>query len=652
VGDSGYYGGGTGVDVIPPRPVTVTATPVAPMIVQAAPVVSVPPVLDNNLSVSVYGKVIPISAGERRVPGDLIWLESDQLNTEGEYTAHAAFGFGYRLIEGATSTLTKLWANGQVMYDITTGFVAEGFSLEAEYDGSQTTYDSEIAADKGASITPAYKEQLYIRTLLPTKEFAATIPNISALWTDDAGGTLFRAWGGTWDFNARSTDIDLSNGDLTADNNGGGAGGGPQGSVLSTEGHSGGRWTFGLDPAAITPTGFGIALAMADANLDHYLGSQDNKSWRWDADGSVYIGAVFAGTWVGYTASDNVAVLLDADANLVWGMKNGTPVSFFGSGATPTADDIADGIGGFDISSIVTGPIFAAVTLGVNSDSATGNFDDPAFIQQIGVPGALSLMDVILAVARRCGLTSANFDFVGLDDILVTGIVITSDVDFRSFLQNAGRTYGFDYTESGGRILCKKSVLASAYTINHTFLPTYLLPIDDDTGVQTIRADTSQYPTVIELKYQDETIDYQPSMQRARREEARVHITDSFSVPFVMNATEALTAATTALFRDWQQRTTHNLALPFLGLNVEPTDLIEFDADGRTYTAKVTNVVRKSDLTISLSCVNLLTVEAESLTDGEYAGGGMSGDPNIGNLPLEIGTGSPKLLWPWMTLTY
>jgi hypothetical protein len=209
-------------------------------------------------------------------------------------------------------------------------------------------------------------------------------------------------------------------------------------------------------------------------------------------------------------------------------------------------------------------------------------------------------------------------------------------------LQNMGRAYGFDYTVSGGRILCKKSVIASTYTLDHTFEPSQLVAISDEATTQTTRDDTVQYPTVQEYSYQDETIDYQPSMQRARREEARVHITDSFAVPVVQNATEALTSATTALFREWQQRFTHSLELPFLGLNVEPTDIIEFTADGRVYTCKVTNVVRNSDLSVNLSVVNLLTAEADLRTidgeyqGGEYAGEGYSGEPNINNLPMEI----------------
>jgi hypothetical protein len=185
-------------------------------------------------------------------------------------------------------------------------------------------------------------------------------------------------------------------------------------------------------------------------------------------------------------------------------------------------------------------------------------------------------------------------------------------------------------------------VIASTYTLDHTFDPTQLVPISDEAVVQTTRSDTVQYPTLIEYSYQDETIDFQPSLQRARREEARVHIVDSFAVPVVQNATEALTSATTALFREWQQRFTHSLELPFLGLNVEPTDIIEFTVDDKTYTTKVTNTVRNSDLTVNLTVVNLLTTEADLRTiDGEYQGGdyageGYSGSPNIDNDPMEI----------------
>jgi hypothetical protein len=613
----------------------------------SAPAAAPAPALDNNVSVSVYGKIIPISAGRRRVPGDIIWLEDDQLNTEGDYTAHAAYGQGYRLLE-ATSAIAKIWANGQIMYNALTGFIADGFVLEAQYDGSQTTYDPEIAADRGADITSAWKEQLYYRGLHPTKEFGATLPNISVLWIDEAGGSLFLPWGGAWDVANKSANIDLTNSDLTAtvdvDNTASG--------VRSTVSHSSGRWFFGIRRDASGATDFGGVTAwrwgfrtdVSTAGYNYHLGQSGAQSLCYDINGGILTNGLGAGSAFCdqvCTLGDYIWIAVDLDELVFWVSADASTFS----GPTPLTGDPVIGtnpLTSLQESFLGSPTEYFIAFSGFDSGDAVTLITDEFPVTPPGVAGSLTLINVILAVAERCGLTESDFTFVGLDDILVTGIVITTKTDFRAFLQNMGRAYGFDYTVSGGRILCKKSVIASTYTLDHTFEPSQLVAISDEATTQTTRDDTVQYPTVQEYSYQDETIDYQPSMQRARREEARVHITDSFAVPVVQNATEALTSATTALFREWQQRFTHSLELPFLGLNVEPTDIIEFTADGRVYTCKVTNVVRNSDLSVNLSVVNLLTAEADLRTidgeyqGGEYAGEGYSGEPNINNLPMEI----------------
>lgn len=610
----------------------------------AASTPSIEPALDNNVSVSVYGQAIPISAGLRRVPGDLLWLEKDQLNTVGAYTAHAAYGFGYRLKEDATAQLVKLWANGTVLYDTSTGFTAEGFALEAEYDGSQTAVDAAVAADRGAAITSAWKQQLYVRCLIPTKEFGNTLPNFSALWSDDAGGSLFRPWGGTWDPLEKSSSVTLTDNNLTATAS-------AQGGVRSTVSHSSGRWYFevrrnasgGTNFGGVTAWRWGFRTDVSTPGYAYHLGSTGAATLCYDINGGILTNGLGAGSavcaqtcplggWVGCA--------VDLDALLFW-MTDG--VTFHGPNPL-IGDPVAGTNGLISLQSGFLGSptdFFVAWSGNDAGDSITLNPTNPVFSAP-GESGPLTLVEVILAVARRCGLIEDNFTFVGLDDILVTGIVITSTTDFRAFLQNAGRTYGFDYTESGGRILVKKAVLASAYTIDFTIADYELVPLSDEAVVQTTRADTTDYPTVFEFKYQDETIDFQPSMQRARREEARVMRISSFAVPFVMNATEGLTGSTTALYREWQQRTTHSLKTAFRYLNLEPTDLIRFTVDDVTYTAKVTNTVKNSDLTVSITGVNLLTAEADLRTidgvyqGGEYAGGGSSGDPNINNLPMGI----------------
>jgi hypothetical protein len=132
-------------------------------------------------------------------------------------------------------------------------------------------------------------------------------------------------------------------------------------------------------------------------------------------------------------------------------------------------------------------------------------------------------------------------------------------------------------------------------------------------------------------------------VQRARIPRVKSPMTDKFGVPFVMSAQEAITGAATALYREHFARVSHAFQLPFQYQRIEPTDLIEFTSSGKAYTVKVSNVVRNSDLSVRVTAVNLLTAEAEPITDtftGEnyedYRGGGYSGDPNIDNVPLAV----------------
>jgi hypothetical protein len=598
---------------------TPTAAPVAP----AAPA-SIAPSVDNNFSASTWGRTIPISAGQRRLPGDLIWLKGDQLNSDGSFTATGAWSFGYALVDGVEASLTKLWANGIKLYDATTGFTAEGFSFTF-YDGNQTTANATMVADKGAANVPAYKKQLYIVPTISTVPFNGMLPNISALITDTAGGTLFSPWGGTWDPDNKHANIELSGDDLIAD-----AASGTDGdSVLGTQPRSSGKYTFAITGDVVqgadgTGLGMGIGLANSSADTQYYMGSQDANSFRWGADGTVYQLGLLTSVWVSYNDGDDVALFVDLEERVVWGTKDG--VTFYGGGAPCTASEVAQGLRGLDISGI-PGALYPALTLAVDADKATGNFSDGAFLATVGEPGALTLAQVITAVGARCGYSEADFTFVGVDDIDVTGVVITQDTDLKSFLLNAGRTYGFDYTESGSTILIKKSVVGSTYTLDKTFVQADLMPLDKKGTVETTRSEEQGLPTVIEFLYQDESIDFQPSMQRARRHSVNSTIVDSFAVPFVMSATEALTGAATALFREWQQRVVHRIRVRQGGLRIEPTDVISFPSASKTHVAKVIGSTLNSDLSRDITAVNLLTAE-------NAMGDGFAGDPNDDNVPL------------------
>lgn len=630
---------------------------------QAAEAPSIDPVLDNNVSVSVYGRVIPISAGKRRLPGDLIWLKHDQLNTEGDYTANAAYSFGYRLIPGATCNLVKVWANGIKIYDATSGFIAEGFSF-VFYDGSQVAIDSEISADKGADITPAYKEQIYIRGVFPTKEFNGSLPNISVLVEDEPGGfERFAPWASigssdTLNQDDKSGDLDLTDGDLTAERVE------PDPQVLPYD-YASARGTKGR--SANQPAGYGWFVFEERQDVAPAFGITQGAGLATEAyaveggpagDTNSTMKNLLGATLLngGTTSADSLvspigewrmyAVRLDL-MKMWYGYDLGG-VAWPDGGLVGRGDPIP-GTDGVDISFMSGHSIFPAVHIERLGGKISLNFSGPFVNTPPGWTGgedilsATTLTGCIVAVGVRCGFTSEDFRFVGLDDILVTGIVIASDTDFLSFLKNSGRTYGFDYTESGGQILCRKAVIGTSYTVDIGSIPeAALIPTSNDAAVTTTR-DNSHRPEIIEIAYQDETIDYQPSMQRARIPRVKSPQTDKFGIPYVMSAQEAITGAATALYREHFARVSHAFQLPFQYQRIEPTDLIEFTSSGKAYTVKVSNVVRNSDLSVRVTAVNLLTSEAEPISDTftgsnyeDYRGGGYSGDPNIDNVPLEI----------------
>jgi hypothetical protein len=473
---------------------------------QAAAAPAIEPVLDNNVSVSVYGRVIPISAGKRRLPGDLIWLKHDQLNTEGQYTANGAYSFGYRLIPDSTCSLVKVWANGVKIYDADAGFQAEGFTF-VFYDGSQEDIDPEIAADKGADITPAYKEQLYIRGIFPTKEFNGSLPNISALVADGPGGNrTFLPWATfgtpeTLNPDDKSDEIDLTNGAETAERVAP-APIGPAGAAWAAV-----RGTKGREANQPDGEGWFVFEAQTDvipflpvlSHMEYQGPGLASEAYGLDGEDARNSPACLYASVLGNTFGNGdftgalpplggptmdvgdrpVMFAVRLDIMRMWkGITDGGSSDWHNPASFPGHGDPMEGTGGIDISFLADqGLIYPAWFSTVRSQKGTlnqtGTFVNvpPGAIGIGGLTSASTLIDCIIAVGARCGFTFDEFRFVGLDDIGVTGIVITSDTDFLSYLKNSGRVYGFDYTESGGQILCRKAVIGSSYTVDLAAIP-------------------------------------------------------------------------------------------------------------------------------------------------------------------------------------
>lgn len=142
-----------------------------------------------DFKVDTWGKTIPLTMGNIRIAGTLIWGKAP-VGTKCSF----AVSFGYRLDPSrATPTLNRLWANGNIIYDATVSPPSSLAGLTVTfYPGSETQgIDPVIQADRG-SLTPAYRGQMYlVFNELDLATFNNQVPFITAEILDNPGGRIY-----------------------------------------------------------------------------------------------------------------------------------------------------------------------------------------------------------------------------------------------------------------------------------------------------------------------------------------------------------------------------------------------------------------------------------------------------------------------------
>lgn len=152
---------------------------------------------DLSVTVSVVGNPIPLLYGpENRVGGNVIWssglIETAQTRKEGgkgggpsvsitEYTYRTSVAVG--LGAGVIRDVTKIWMNGQLVYDRDSGSDAGLWSSMTVYPGSLTqAADPTMQSYLGVGQTPAYIGTAYIVIAdLQLADFGNRLPNIECL---------------------------------------------------------------------------------------------------------------------------------------------------------------------------------------------------------------------------------------------------------------------------------------------------------------------------------------------------------------------------------------------------------------------------------------------------------------------------------------
>jgi hypothetical protein len=154
---------------------------------------------DLQVTASSYGQPIPLGYGTVRLGGNIIWAPPiEERRTKSKSSAGGKGGgssvtttnysyfasFAIAFAEGEADAVTRIWADGKLIYDVTTATnVTQKKGLKFRfYKGDETQLpDSLIEADKGVGNVPAHRGLVYmVFESLPLADYGNRIPNITA----------------------------------------------------------------------------------------------------------------------------------------------------------------------------------------------------------------------------------------------------------------------------------------------------------------------------------------------------------------------------------------------------------------------------------------------------------------------------------------
>lgn len=214
--------------------------------------------------------------------------------------------------------------------------------LLIEYMGSSTSPVASMGDSLASVLTPA-----------------SALPASSNTWTAPAYLT--------WSPIDIAPNVVLSGGNLTATTNTG-----SQGGVRCMNGYSTGKYYFEMSFSSGSSSSDVLGLALASSSIQINLTSGTVEITT--NGGIFYNGANMGITVAGVSATVKIGVAVDFGAKLVWFRASPSGAWNAGGSANP-----ATGVGGQDITAILTGPLYPFWVAVQSGDSVTANFGASAF---------------------------------------------------------------------------------------------------------------------------------------------------------------------------------------------------------------------------------------------------------------------------------
>lgn len=168
-----YYG----IQILPTQPDVVT--PSAPS----------PTPISQTFPTSAYGQTIPVLYGKGRVPGGYIWALPLKATLTGDFVSvfiSARLRFARPLVANSNWRVRRVWSNGRLIWDRTTGLRDPLIEYFREYDGQNSqARDPLQVEEEGETAVSAGRGYLDIVIKMDLGAKADAPPTFDAEWIQD-----------------------------------------------------------------------------------------------------------------------------------------------------------------------------------------------------------------------------------------------------------------------------------------------------------------------------------------------------------------------------------------------------------------------------------------------------------------------------------
>ena len=390
--------------------------------------------------------------------------------------------------------------------------------------------------------------------------------------------------------------------------------------------HSGGR-VYIIDTSAgkfIDNTVSGQNLDPTDPGYQSTIGQPD-----WDAYLALYpdVRAAYATNSV----SKEQFPTVEDYAKYHW--------STFGQAEGRTLPKIGDATGTGVVVADHTADSVAGVYDSIRNVVVVGGGDPTKALQGLLNLGAsqdgTTLASIVGRLLREGGLDSTKYDVSALSAVGVQGYGWASGTDVKSILDELRRLYLFDLVEIDGQIV---GVLRGDPTAN----PGYQAVTIYQNALGSSSSDASDYwketrvqepdlPAQVTLTYMNPDDDFQTTVAHSTRIAnplptmfSRQQVAMELNV--VMSPVEALNQVNKILYSQWGERIKHETRLPWMYMNLTPSDLISVVMnDGRSYFERIHHTDIGADYAMAIESVGQDTGAYSSAKTAAEADGGGSG---------------------------